>query len=151
MHLINLDRSHERLLRFRDHNGHLKEIIRVSATDGATVDREALVSSGYINRDLPYSDGTLGCAMSHVKLWEIAASQGRSLTIFEDDIVVSLHFEARAREVLAVVPADWDFIQWGYIFNPLFLWVDLGVSKARLECYGKRNYGVDSDYERLPG
>jgi glycosyl transferase family 25 len=113
IHLINLDRSPERLLRFRDYNSHLKEIVRVSATDGATVDRAALVSSGYINRDLPYSDGTLGCAMSHVKLWEMAASQDRSLTIIEDDIVVSLHFEARAREILAAVPADWDFIQWG--------------------------------------
>jgi GR25 family glycosyltransferase involved in LPS biosynthesis len=146
IHLINLDRSPERLLRFRYYNSHLKEIVRVSATDGATVDRAALVSSGYINRDLPYSDGTLGCAMSHVKLWEMAASQDRSLTIIEDDIVVSLHFEARAREILAAVPADWDFIQWGVTFNPLFVWVDLSVSKARLESYGTRNYSAASDY-----
>jgi GR25 family glycosyltransferase involved in LPS biosynthesis len=149
MHLINLDRSPERLLRFRDHNDHLREIVRVSATDGAKVDREALVSSGYINRDLPYSDGTLGCAVSHIKLWEMAASQDRNLTIFEDDVVVSLHFEARAREILAAVPADWDFIQWGVTFDPLFVWVDLGVSKARLHPYGTRNYAVPSDYKRF--
>ena len=151
IHLINLDRSPERLLRFRHYNSHLKEIVRVSATDGATVDREALVSSGYINRDLPYSDGTLGCAVSHMKLWEMAASQDRSLTIFEDDIVVSLNFEARAREILAAVPVDWDFIQWGVLFNPLFVWVDLGVSKARLERYGTRNYAAASDLRDIPG
>jgi GR25 family glycosyltransferase involved in LPS biosynthesis len=149
IHLINLDRSSERLLRFRDDNKHLREVVRISATDGATVNREALASSGYINRDLPYSDGTLGCAVSHIKLWEMAASQDRSLTIFEDDIVVSLHFEERAREILAAVPADWDFIQWGLIFNPLFVWVNLGVSKARLEPYGTRNYAAGSDYERF--
>ena len=136
MHLINLDRSPERLLRFRDHNDHLREIVRVSATDGAKVDREALVSSDTSTGTCPTQDGTLGCAVSHIKLWEMAASQDRNLTIFEDDIVVSLHFEARAREILAAVPADWDFIQWGVTFDPLFVWVDLGVSKARLHPYG---------------
>ena len=148
IHLINLDRSPERLLRFRDYNSHLKGVVRVSATDGATVDREALVSSGYINRDLPYSDGTLGCAVSHMRLWEMAASQDRNVTIFEDDIIVSHQFEKRAQEVLKVLPNDWDIIKWGYCFNPLYLWIDLGISKARLERYGAKGYrGVEGHQE----
>jgi GR25 family glycosyltransferase involved in LPS biosynthesis len=140
MHLINLDRSTERLLRFKQRNPHLQNIVRVPATDGVALDRAALIRSGYINDDLPYPPGTLGCAVSHLKLWEIAVSQDRSITIFEDDTVVSHQFEKRAREVLSVLPADWDIIQWGYLFNPLFLWVDLGVCKAELHGYAGRNY-----------
>jgi GR25 family glycosyltransferase involved in LPS biosynthesis/glycosyltransferase involved in cell wall biosynthesis len=140
IHLINLDRSTERLLRFNEYNGHLGNVIRVPAADGSALDREALINSGYITADLPYPAGTLGCALSHLKLWEMAVSQDRSVTIFEDDIVVSHQFEKRARQVLSVVPDDWDIIQWGYVFNPSFIWVDLGVSKAKLEGYGERNY-----------
>jgi GR25 family glycosyltransferase involved in LPS biosynthesis len=149
IHLINLDRSTERLLRFKERNGHLENIVRVGATDGSTLDREALISSGYINRDLPYAAGALGCAVSHVKLWEMAASQDRSVTIFEDDIVVSYQFEKRAREVLSVVPDDWDIIQWGYKFNPLFVWVNLGISKAKLHAYGPRNYKEAGELEKF--
>jgi Glycosyltransferase family 25 (LPS biosynthesis protein) len=125
IHLINLDRSNERLRRFNERNGHLDNIVRVSATDGSTLDRETLISSGYISGDLEYGPGALGCALSHVKLWETAVAENRSITIFEDDIIVSQQFTKRAREVLSVLPTDWDIILWGYIFNPLFVWVDL--------------------------
>jgi GR25 family glycosyltransferase involved in LPS biosynthesis len=140
IHLINLNRSIERLRRFREWNGHLENIVRVPATDGSALDREALIRSGYITGDLPYGAGTLGSAISHLKLWEMAASQDKSITIFEDAIVVSHHFENNARKILSEVPEDWDFIQWGYAFNPLFIWVDLGISKVRFEGYGPRNY-----------
>jgi len=140
IHLINLDRSTERLRRFNERNGHLDNIVRVSATDGSTLDREALISSGYISGDLEYGPGALGCALSHVKLWETAVAQNRSITIFEDDIIVSQQFEKRAREVLSVVPRDWDIILWGFIFDPLYVWLDLGVSKATLRPYEGKAY-----------
>jgi GR25 family glycosyltransferase involved in LPS biosynthesis len=149
IHLINLDRSTERLRLFRQCNDHLPDIVRVSAIDGSKLDREALIRSGYIIRDLPYGAGALGCAMSHVKLWEMAASQDRSITIFEDDIVVSRQFETRARDVLPAVPRDWDIIQWGWHFNPLFVWVDLGISKAKLLGYGRRNYNGTAELQKF--
>ena len=140
IHLINLDRSTERLRRFNERNGHLDNVVRVSATDGSTLDREALISSGCISGDLEYGPGALGCALSHVKLWEMAVAQNQSITIFEDDIIVSQQFAKRAREVLSVLPTDWDIILWGYIFNPLFVWVDLGVSKGTIRHYEGKAY-----------
>jgi GR25 family glycosyltransferase involved in LPS biosynthesis len=140
IYLINLDRSSERLRLFKDSNGHLHDVIRVAAADGSELDREALTRSGYIDSDLAYSGGTLGCAISHVKLWEVAAAEDRSLTVFEDDIVVSHHFERKAGEVLSSVPEDWDIVQWGCLLMPLFVWVDLGTCKARLQGYGSENY-----------
>jgi len=110
MHLINLDRSNDRLRLFRERNGHLQNVVRVPAIDGSELDREALVGSGYISRDLAYPNGQLGCAMSHLKLWETAASQERDVTVFEDDVVISYQFEKIAQELMSRLPNDWDII-----------------------------------------
>jgi GR25 family glycosyltransferase involved in LPS biosynthesis/glycosyltransferase involved in cell wall biosynthesis len=140
MRVINLDSSVERLQKFRDRNKHLPNIIRYPAVNGRELDREALVAQGVITQDVPYGAGTLGCAMSHIRLWQEVLETGRSLTIFEDDIVISRQFEKRAREVFASVGPDWEMIQWGHIINPSFSWVDIGLSKIRLHCYDSRRY-----------
>jgi GR25 family glycosyltransferase involved in LPS biosynthesis len=149
IHLINLDRSTERLRLFKENNGHLEQVARVPATDGSVLDREALIHSGYITRDLTYSAGTLGCAISHLKLWEMAAFEDRSITIFEDDIVVAYQFEKKAGAVLSSVPEDWDIIQWGCLLMPPFVWVDLGTCKVRLEGYGRENYTGSGGLQRF--
>lgn len=131
--------------RFRAWNGFLRSVNRASAADGSKLDREALIRSGYVARDLSYSAGTLGCAISHIKLWEIAASQALAITIFEDDIIVSPRFESEAEKILAALPADWDIIKWGYLLNPSYIWVDLGISKAKIEGYGSRVYERPED------
>jgi GR25 family glycosyltransferase involved in LPS biosynthesis len=98
-----------------------------------------LIDKVYIDKNLKYGPGTLGTAMSHVRLWETAVAQDRSITVFEDDAVVSLHFERQASEVLSSLPTDWDLIKWGYNLHPSYAWVDLVVSKFRLHCYGERD------------
>lgn len=149
IHLINLDRSADRLHRFWEHNRHLDEsaIRRVSAMDGASLDRHALISLGYIKKDLPYGAGTLGCAMSHIKLWEMAVAENRSITIFEDNVVVSYSFDDKCRQVLSSLPADWDIIQWGYRLNPSYAWIDFGISKATLGCYGEKNFKGNQEFQ----
>lgn len=149
IHFINLDRSTERLQRFLTLNCHLKNIVRVPAVDGSALDREILIQSGYIDRDLSYPPGALGCAISHLKLWEMAASEDRSITVLEDDVVVSYQFENRVREVLSIIPDDWDIIQWGHIFGPLYLWVDHGMSAACLHSYGTKKYRATSDWKEF--
>ena len=72
IHRINLDRSTERLMCFKERNGHLQNVVRVPAADGSTLDRTAMIALGYIDRDLPYSAGTLGCAVSHPRLFSPA-------------------------------------------------------------------------------
>ena len=91
IYLINLDRSVDRLRHFNEANKHI-EFTRFAAVDGATLNRATLVERGYVNDDLPYGAGTLGCAMSHIGLWEIAAGENRSITVFEDDVIISRRF-----------------------------------------------------------
>src|SRR5579871_2110759 len=103
-HVINLDRSPKRLQHFHDVNRGVEDVARFSAVDGQSLDREALVATGYVAPNLSWGPGTLGCAMSHIKLWELAVGEDRRLTIFEDDVVLSHHFHSRAAEVLSGLP-----------------------------------------------
>jgi GR25 family glycosyltransferase involved in LPS biosynthesis len=142
IHVVNLDRSIGRFAKFKERNAHLLEIHRVSAVDGATVNKQQLVNDGTIADDVAYSPGALGCALSHVKLWKQAVDQNRILSILEDDAVCSFHFADETARLLATLPADWDLIKWGSLFYPKFSWVDFGFSKATLHFYDS-NYGDD--------
>lgn len=141
IHLINLDRSTTRLALFRERNAHLENVVRVSAVDGSTVDRDELIANGTITDDLPYWPGSLGNALSHLNLWRKAVAENRGLTIFEDDVICSSDFYQASESILVRLPADWDIVQWGYNHDPLFVWVDFGFSKAKLEFYDRRYRG----------
>jgi GR25 family glycosyltransferase involved in LPS biosynthesis len=147
--LINLDRSSDRLAAFQDRNPHMRSITRFSAVDGSMLDRAELIRSGYITDDLHYKPGTLGCALSHIRLWELVVRENRSVTIFEDDIVISRQFEKRGTQLLSLLASDWDFIHWGYHLEGqrLALWIDLEISKVKIECYGAEKFADNSRYE----
>jgi glycosyl transferase, family 25 len=116
--LINLDRSPDRLATFRVVNSHvMPHVTRFSAVDGKATDREALVERGLIVRDLGYDDRSLGAAMSHMTLWDLAIRENRSLTICEDDAIFNHSFCATSESLLQELPADWHVIKWGWNFD----------------------------------
>jgi len=130
IYVINLDRSPERLDAFRQANAHLPEIHRFSAVDGSTVDRNSLVAQGIIATDLPYSNGALGCAMSHLFFWEAAINQGETITVVEDDAILHRNFLQHASELISNL-ADWDLMVWGWNFDSILM-LDLlpGISPS---------------------
>ena len=138
LHVINLDRSAERMERFKACNSHLGEIIRVAAVDGNLVDREHLIAQGMITADLPYANGTLGCALSHIQLWKTAAEQNRALTIFEDDVRALPSFPAETRRLISEISGDWDIVFWGYNYDSLYIWIDLGFANAEMRFYEQK-------------
>jgi glycosyl transferase, family 25 len=117
--LINLDRSPERLAQFQDANGFKRDIDRLCAVDGRALNRQALIAQGVLDAALPYSDGALGCALSHMSLWEQALETNTDTTIFEDDAVLNRHFDARSAAILEGLRGDWDCILWGWNFDTL--------------------------------
>jgi GR25 family glycosyltransferase involved in LPS biosynthesis/glycosyltransferase involved in cell wall biosynthesis len=147
IHLINLDRSTDRLAKFYERNAHLTNVVRVPAVDGTKVDRTQLLDEGVISEDLSYSPGALGCAMSHIGLWQEAVKKNRIMTICEDDVVFSHFFNISAREVLCNSPAHWDIVQWGFNHNRLFAWLDLEFSKACLQFYEPRFKGALDSFQ----
>ena len=138
VHVINLDRSIDRFAKFKERNSNLESMLRVSAVDGALVNREELVTDGTISENLSYLPGSLGCALSHVDLWKKALSQNRIVTIMEDDVICSQTFRSESAQIVSRLPEEWDIILWGYNFYPLFMWLDIGVSKVKLESYDRR-------------
>ncbi len=148
VHLINLDRSKDRLAKFKERNWHLKNIVRAPAPEGHSLDREELVKSGVITEDVTYGPATLGNALSHIGLWKKAVAENRIVTIFEDDTVCSLNFAGESARVLSVLPADWELINWGCVYDPLFMWLDFGYLKANLRFYDRRFHNEYEAFQR---
>lgn len=137
-YVINLDRSTDRLATFQQRNAHLRDIVRFSAIDGRLLDRNSLIKDGVITRDCSYGPGTLGCAPSHIDLWKKAVAQNQAVTVFEDDTIASFKLHDEFTRLISTVPKNWDFIAWGYNFDPCFAWVDFGFTKVTLRFYDRR-------------
>jgi GR25 family glycosyltransferase involved in LPS biosynthesis/glycosyltransferase involved in cell wall biosynthesis len=143
IYVVNLDRSTERLATFYKRNSHLRDVIRVPAVNGQLLDREALVKAGLLTRDCSYRSGAIGCAISHVELWRKALRENRAVTVFEDDAIATYGFQEKAERIISTLPEDWDFIQWGYNFDPLYVWANFGFSKANLRFYDQQFIGEE--------
>jgi glycosyl transferase, family 25 len=58
--------------------------------------------------------GSLGCALSHIAVWqEVVAREWPSCVIFEDDVVLPGSFVEDARQYLSEVPPDFDIVYLG--------------------------------------
>ena len=122
VHVINLDRTYERLTSFRANNQHLNSIVRFAAVDGGTIPLQQLAARGIFSADAPsYSNGAIGCALSHLSLWEQAAQQSGPFTVAEDDAILNRNFEIEAHTLLQTLPLDWDIMLWGWNFDSILL------------------------------
>ena len=122
IHVINLDRSKDRLLTFETINRHLNlKFLRFPAIDGKDVARGPLVDRGIISADLSYREGALGCALSHLALWDLAIEQNQSLTVCEDDAIFNRGFDVAAESLIKALPEDWQVILWGWNFDSILL------------------------------
>jgi GR25 family glycosyltransferase involved in LPS biosynthesis len=122
IHLINLDRNAGRLAEFLATNPHLSSVRRFSAVDGSTISRKLFCEHGVLRTEMPaYSNGAVGCALSHLTLWKEAVTQSRLITVLEDDAITNKYFEAQAGALIESLPPDWDIVLWGWNFDSLLL------------------------------
>lgn len=128
IHLINLDRSPERLTAFCDLNRHLTSVSRFPAIEGGVLNVDALVQQGLVTNDILsngfFTLGALGCAISNIALWDRSIANNQMVTISEDDAIFNYDFEPCAEEMLKSLPTDWDIIYWGFNFD-MFLGFDM--------------------------
>lgn len=134
-YLINLDRSPERLSGFQAVNAHLENVVRFPAIDGGKQDIAALIAGGSIDQvsATHYTPGAVGAALSHIALWTRAIDAQQSLTVCEDDAIFNANFAQASRLLIETLPADWDFILWGWNFDANLL-VDLIPSVSACLC-----------------
>ncbi len=133
VHVISLDRTPDRYAEFVSCNGHLRNLLRFSAVDGASIDREAVVRAGTVDPKIfsLYRPGALGCALSHIALWQAATEADEAITVCEDDAIFNRYFETAAPAVMDTLPPDWTLILWGWNFTP---YVAFQIMPGALPC-----------------
>lgn len=132
INFLNLDASTDRLASFLTTNSHLTQTNRISAVDGRELSRATLRAENLLASQMPgYTDGALGCALSHVAQWREAAKHNKVITLAEDDAIFHRDFEAHAERVLSTLPAQWDIVLWGWNFDSILAFDLLpGVSSS---------------------
>jgi glycosyl transferase, family 25 len=122
VHVINLDRSKDRMSAFEKLNGQCNlNFSRFPAIEGKSVVQGPLVDRGIITADLGYGDGALGAALSHLALWDLAIERNQSLMVCEDDAIFNRGFCPAAKSLIDVLPPDWHMIMWGWNFDSILL------------------------------
>lgn len=120
--LINLDRNPERLAAFQRINAHLTSVVRFSAMEGSRFSRPLLIEKKILAEPMAeYTNGAIGCALSHLSLWETAVREKKTLTVAEDDAVFHRDFDALAPALIASLPQNWDILLWGWNFDSILL------------------------------
>ena len=106
----------------RDRNTHinsirhslLPELKILEAIDGTTIDPKFinfLLSKGVLTRRITtqYSRGTIGCYLSHVKMWTtIRKHKLQDTVILEDDFTINSDFKSRISDICEELPHDYD-------------------------------------------
>ncbi len=114
--VISLKSSHDRRKNFKEKNEHIAFEF-FDAIDGKLAkDNSEIIR--LINKDVVYTDGAIGCALSHYQLWNISIDKNEALTIAEDDAIFRFDFFEKKSQVLQVIK-DWDIILWGWNFDSI--------------------------------
>jgi glycosyl transferase, family 25 len=115
--VISLDRSMDRKEVFDKHNSKYISYSYHKAVDGKTIPLDTLdmiLRKGSQN----YSAGAIGCAMSHLQLWDKCIELNKPIIILEDDIIVSKDFKKHINNLTNnLLPKKWDILQLNYNFD----------------------------------
>lgn len=115
--VISLERSRERRALFSERNRHLNFEF-FPAVDGEALTPQELSDPDLFLHPLPFPGrGAYGCALSHRRLWALAARSGIAQTVAEDDAVFRADFSQAAARMLEEMPAGWDLVLWGWNFD----------------------------------
>lgn len=124
--VISLTRTPERRAEFQRRNVGL-DYEFFDAIDGSAITPEGLAAIGLF-KEVKYTAGGHGVALSHYHLWEEAGSGNSPMIVAEDDAVFRPDFAAMQAELLAELPPNWDFVLWGFNFDAaLSFWLAFGM------------------------
>lgn len=81
------------------------------AINGNTIEKNSSIIKG---NTLGYSTGQIGCAMSHLCMWEKCIELNKPIIIMEDDAFVSYDFNKHIDIVTKMLPNNWHILQLSY-------------------------------------
>ena len=119
--VINLQRRQDRLQAFKTNHPMLRNKAYVSpATDGRALTLTPQLCHAFRNNDFKWKKAVMGCALSHLALWEQVANDTKSPSclILEDDVKLDADWLAKWSQIAPHVPADADVVYFGGVLPP---------------------------------
>jgi len=117
--VISLERSQDRKTTFDKFNSKfINNYTFHKAVDGNTIRILDLDHSIIKKGSKNYSNGAVGCALSHLQLWEKCIELNKPIVIMEDDVIVSRDYNKHMNNLMNnLAPKNWDIIQLNYNFD----------------------------------
>jgi len=148
IHVINMDGSTDRMKSIEDQcrreNISFTRFPAINGRNLALDDIEGrIATNSYMYKNLERNRGEIGCAFSHMDLWQqFNSSQLSMMIVVEDDVIFCDKFNQKINKYLAKAPIDWDVIYLGgsnirgthVANNNLFIRPKLGI-KGNLGTY----------------
>lgn len=116
VYVLNLERRPDRLQKFHEINiDEISQFHVFNAVDGMALKPSHKVQKLFQNNDYSYRRGIVGCALSHVAMWDelIKSKTLDSMIILEDDAELTTDFMKKALHCISISP-DADIIFFGH-------------------------------------
>jgi len=112
--VINLAREPQKYEHFLKLNAGSKiDFQRYDACDGAAVSEAEAVKMMIVTPGTNFTAGSIGCAISHHRLWQQCIDRGEPILVFEDDAAIRDDFSEQMPKLLSVLDR-WDYVTFGY-------------------------------------
>ena len=112
---LNMNKSKDRWKNIENYNKSQNlKIERFVAYDGKKLNIKNLINNNYLSSKNSLEYGQIGCAYSHVKLWEKCLKLPyKYFVILEDDIILPIDFEKKIECIIKNAPNNWDIVYLG--------------------------------------
>jgi GR25 family glycosyltransferase involved in LPS biosynthesis len=112
--VINLAREPQKYEGFLKRNAGSKiDFQRYEACDGGTLSEAEAVKMMIVTTGTKFTAGSIGCAISHNRLWQRCIESGKPIIVFEDDVAIRDDFSEQMPKLLSALDR-WDYVTFGY-------------------------------------
>lgn len=115
IYVINLKKNQDRLEKFMENAKKANvKVERFDAVYGKELSKDHPDILKYFVKDHGLNPGKIGCALSHIKIWEDAINNNyNNIIVFEDDAIIPKDFWDKFNEAYNELPEDWDIVYMG--------------------------------------
>jgi len=147
--VISLESSQDRKADFDKNNKkYLKNYQYHSAVNGKNLNVETLDKTIITKGSKMYSNGAIGCALSHLQLWEKCIELDKPIIVMEDDVIVSQNFTKHVNNIMSnLLPKNWDILQLSYNFDSILSYNITNVEKCN--CVFEKTQMTKTDIENF--